>query len=194
MTDPGAFSTLQNTATGINAVVITHEHQDHLHIESLKEVLKNNLNAIVITNSAVGKLLGEAGIPHNIIENGQTYDLKGVNITGFGTIHAEIYGEYGRVQNTGYMIGDLCFPGDAFEYPDTNTKVDILALPVAGPWMRIKDAIEYALALKPRIAFPVHDAILNQQLGGFVSKMAENFLAPSGIEFKALEINKEEEI
>ena len=48
---------------------------------------------------------------------------------------------------TGYMINNLCYPGDAFTNP--NMPIDILALPVAGPWMRIKDAINYALTLKP---------------------------------------------
>src|SRR3989338_5542153 len=64
MTDPGAFSALQLQEKNINAIIITHEHQDHLHIDSLKKVLENNPNAIVITNTAVGKLLDEAGIKY----------------------------------------------------------------------------------------------------------------------------------
>ncbi len=57
LTDPGNFSVDQNTITGIDIVVITHEHTDHLHIESLQEVLQNNPQAKVITNSGVGKKL-----------------------------------------------------------------------------------------------------------------------------------------
>src|SRR3990167_7420555 len=34
LTDPGVFSTLQNEEQGIDIVLITHEHGDHLHIES----------------------------------------------------------------------------------------------------------------------------------------------------------------
>lgn len=39
MTDPGAYSTLQNDARNIDYIFITHEHQDHFHLESLKTVL-----------------------------------------------------------------------------------------------------------------------------------------------------------
>ena len=36
LTDPGAFSQEQNQIRGIDVVLITHEHGDHLHVESLK--------------------------------------------------------------------------------------------------------------------------------------------------------------
>ncbi|MDP2788619.1 MAG: MBL fold metallo-hydrolase [bacterium] len=190
MTDPGAFSSLQIEEKNISAILITHEHQDHLHIDSLKKVLENNPDAIVITNSSVGKLLDEAGILHTKVEENQTHDLNGVKIAGFGNLHAEIYGTYGRVQNTGYMIDSLCYPGDAFEKP--NSKVDILALPVTGPWMKVKDAVDYAKALKPRVVFPVHDACVHDW-ATFLWRVPGNLLKEDGINFKKLELGKEEE-
>ncbi|KKQ08048.1 MAG: putative Zn-dependent hydrolase of beta-lactamase fold protein [Parcubacteria group bacterium GW2011_GWB1_36_5] len=191
MTDPGAFSTTQIKEKNISVVLITHEHQDHLHIDSLKKVIENNPNVIVITNKAVGKLLNEAGIQYIKTEEGEKYDLSGVNIVGFGNIHAEIYGTYGQVQNTGYMINSLCYPGDGFANP--NMKVDILALPVTGPWMRIKDAIDYAKNIKPRIVFPVHDAHI-QDWATFIWRVPENLLKKTGIIFKKLELGKEEDL
>ncbi len=189
MTDPGAFSTLQNEEKNISAVLITHEHQDHLHIESLKKVLENNPKALVITNASVGKLLDEAGIKYIKLEEGGKHDLGGVDISGFGNVHAEIYGIYGQVQNTGYMIDGLCYPGDAFSYPDA--KVDILALPVAGPWMKLKEAIDYSKNVNPRVAFPVHDAILSS-FTSFVPKIVDHFLQEQGVVLKVLELGKEE--
>jgi len=114
-----------------------------------------------------------------------------VDIKGFGSKHAEIYGIYGQVQNTGYMIDSLCYPGDSFSNP--NSKVDILALPVAGPWMRIKDAIDYAKNIKPRIVFPVHDAHI-QNWASFIWRVPENLLKEAGIGFKKLELGKEENL
>jgi len=190
MTDPGAFSTMQTEEKNISAVLITHEHQDHLHIDSLKKVLENNPTAIVITNTAVGKLLDEAGVKYTKIEEGQRYDLNGINISGFGNLHAEIYQTYGQVQNTGYMINNLCYPGDAFSYPDVH--VDILALPVTGPWMRVKDAVDYAKNINPRVVFPVHDAHIHDW-AKFIWSVPEKLLGEVGIKFKKPELGKEEE-
>ena len=67
MTDPGMFSTAQNDVKNIDVVLITHEHQDHLHIDSLKTVLKNNPGVKVITNRGAGKLLEKEGISYEIL-------------------------------------------------------------------------------------------------------------------------------
>ncbi len=188
MTDPGDFTKGAEKEKNISVVLITHEHGDHLHIESLKKVLESNPKALVITNTAVGNLLDEAGIKYMKLEEGASYDFEGVHIAGFGNLHAEIYESLGRVQNTGYMIGSLCYPGDAFENP--NCPVDILALPVAGPWMRMKDALLYAQALKPRTSFPVHDAFIHEW-ASFIYKWPTTVLGPLGIDFQRLELGKE---
>lgn len=191
MTDPGYFSRLQIEERNINAILITHEHTDHLHIDSLKEVLNNNPYAVVITNTSVGKILDKHKVAYIKIEQGERYGIDGVNIIGFGNTHAEIYREFGEVQNTGYMIDKLCYAGDSFNHPDA--EVDILALPVAGPWMKIKDTIDYAKQIRPRICFPVHDAIM-QDFAQFVWKIPETLLIEDNIFFKKLEIGKEEEL
>lgn len=191
MTDPGAYSILQIVEKNINAILITHEHQDHLHIDSLKDILKSNPEALVITNTAVGNILDKNGIPYIKVEEGDKYEMNGVVILGFGNVHAQIYEDFGKVQNTGYMINNLCYAGDSFSYPDAD--VDILALPVAGPWMKLSEAIDYAKHIQPRICFPVHDAIL-QDFSTSAWKIPETILGEDNILFKKLEIGKEEEI
>lgn len=56
----------------------------------------------------------------------------------------------------------------------------------------MKDAIDYAKALAPKVAFPVHDAPL-KPFATFVYRIPEHFLLKSDIKFKVLEIGKEEE-
>ena len=77
-----------------------------------------------------------------------------------GSKHAEILPTIPLIQNSGFLIaGRLFFPGDAFTVP--NKSVEILALPVCAPWSKLSEVISYLKKVKPKIAFPVHDAILN---------------------------------
>lgn len=191
MTDPGAYSTLQNEAKEIDYIFITHEHQDHFHLESLKTVLKNNPKAKIVTNRGVGKLLDAEKMYYELLEHGGVKDFLGVSVEGHGEKHAEIYKDFGQVQNTGYFFANRFFyPGDAFYLPTSRIRqagnpgkpIEILALPVWGPWMKISEAVDYAKLLKPKIAFPVHDGMLKfNQATRIVSK---TFLSPAGIEFR----------
>ncbi|MEK7586055.1 MAG: MBL fold metallo-hydrolase [Patescibacteria group bacterium] len=193
MTDPGSYSTLQVEEKNIDIILITHEHPDHLHVDSLKVILENNKDVKVITNSAVGKILTEAGIAYELLEEGGRGEFEGILFEGYGDHHAEVYEEFGQVQNTGYFIDNtLFYPGDAFTNP--HKQVEILALPVAGPWMKIKNAIHYALELKPKVCFPVHDGMIKEDRPGPIYNLPKNILTQSGIEFKVLEVNKEEEL
>ena len=64
LTDPGNYSTAQNDIKNIDIVLITHEHPDHFHVESLKKLLENNPQAKIITNNGVGALLKELNIEY----------------------------------------------------------------------------------------------------------------------------------
>lgn len=183
MTDPGAYSTLQNAANGVDYVFITHEHPDHLHLESLKTVLKRSPGAEVVTNRSVGKILDVADISYTLLEHDSAADFRGLKVEGHGEKHAVIYKEYGQVQNTGYLFAEkLFYPGDAFFNPQK--RASILALPVSGPWMKVSEAIEYAKALKPRVAFPVHDGML--KFSGPNHALPAQFLPEAGIQFVPL--------
>lgn len=190
LTDPGIYSTRQDGIKNIDIVLITHEHQDHLHINSLKAVLSNNPQVKVITNTTVGMLLEKENIAFSVVEDGQNSDVNGVLIEGFGKNHALMHTSIPPIQNTGYFIANkLFYPGDAFTNPGKQVK--ILALPVAGPWMRLLEAINYALEIKPKTCFPVHEGILKQP--GSTHAIPPKVLEPKGIKFVILEIDKEHE-
>lgn len=185
MTDPGAWSTRQNEVKGVDVVLITHEHADHYHLESLRAVLANNPEARIVTNRGVGKLLDAAQIPYELLEHGDAKEFGGVRVEGHGEKHAVIYQDFGQVVNTGYFIANRFFyPGDSFYNP--REPVEILALPVCGPWLKISEAIDYAKLLKPKVCFPVHDGML--KIIGPFHGVPQAVLREDGIAFTTLEL------
>jgi L-ascorbate metabolism protein UlaG (beta-lactamase superfamily) len=176
LTDPGNFTIeAQESVTGLDAILITHEHQDHFHIDSINVLLKTNPGVVVVANGAVGKLLDEQDIMHAVVGDGQSTDIKGIKIEGFGRDHVPIYGTMGLVENTGYLIGGkFYFPGDNFHAP--GKPVDVLALPVAGPWMKISEAIDFARAINARVAFGVHDGMIEPSFRSFTGRLFSLFV------------------
>ena len=171
LTDPGAWTTEQNQVTGLDLIVITHEHADHFHLESLKQTLINNPQAIVVTNSSVSKLLAAENISSKLLEDQQTETIAGLELSAFGADHAVIHSKLPVVMNTGYLFNNKFFyPGDALTNP--GLPVQILAMPMIGPWMKLGEAIDWAVDIKPEVCLPVHDGMLNprQWIYGYPTK------------------------
>ncbi len=190
--DPGSYTIEeQKNVKNIDAILITHEHQDHFHLESLKLILSNNQNAKIFTNQGVAKILKEEKIDFNLLLHGQSEKVKNIFIEVFGENHAEIYQNLMRVDNTGYFIANKFFyPGDALTNPAK--PVEILALPVAGPWLKLSEAIGYAFDIMPKKCFPVHDGILKSI--GSTNIIPSEVLKPAEIDFTPLELGKEYEL
>lgn len=164
LTDLGSWNPEVPDVSGLDAVLITHEHQDHFDIEKLKALLAQNEDVKVITHVAVGEKLREAGIDYQNIEPGERIEVKGVSVESCGSDHAIIYGTTPPCRNTGYLIADKFYiPGDALH--DTPSKqIEILALPTGGPWMKVAEAIDYAKSLSPKVVIPIHDAIYTEEV------------------------------
>lgn len=187
--DPGVWNPTPE-AEGIDAVLITHEHQDHIDIEQLNAVLSRNKGAIVYTHEAVGALLTDARISYTAIAEGEVIDVRGVSIQSFGHDHAAIYGP-SPCRNSGYLIASrLYVPGDAL-HDVPNKAVEILALPTGAPWMKLAEAIDYAKKVNPRVVFPIHDALYTEEvqrgmipriIGGNLEGIAYRDMAAGAVE------------
>lgn len=159
--DPGKFSEAQNELCDIDIILITHEHADHYHSESVMHLVTNNPDAIIVTNTSVAALLKTLDVEAYVLEGNTSTTVADIFIEALDGPHVEIFEEFGLVQNTGYFVNNtFFFPGDAYTLPFKPVK--ILALPVAGPWCKASDAVRYALLVKPHIAIPVHDATLSK--------------------------------
>lgn len=179
LTDPGSYTVEAHSALeNIDYIIFTHEHQDHYHIESLKVILQKNPQAVIYSNNSVSELLDKEGIKHTQINNKDLVMLGDISVAGIGEKHAQLHSTIPLSSNIGYFIDErLWYPGDAFTNPDR--PVEILALPVSGPWMKLSEAIDYALLLKPKKVFPVHDGTRF----GSAHVVPIKVLAPQGIEF-----------
>lgn len=189
--DPGSHAGEVNVEN-VSAILVTHNHQDHLDPDLIKSILEKSPDAQLIAPAEAGKTLEEAGIAHTDIEDGQEILVADVSIRSTGRQHAYIYGDTPKCQNTGYMIANRVYhPGDSFHVPEE--PVEILALPVAGPWMKLAECIDFAKQIKPRVVIPIHDAFLRPEAVSMMRRFPKMMLEQEGIEFRDMQDGSTEE-
>jgi L-ascorbate metabolism protein UlaG (beta-lactamase superfamily) len=158
LVDPGAFSSTEVfEVQGLDAIVVTHQHADHLDRGRVGALIERNPHAILLSDPETAALI-DGFTAHS---DGDVTELGAITITGVGTTHAEILPVIPRVTNTGVLIAadgepTLFHPGDAYAYaPDG---VDILAAPLSAPWTKVSETVEFVRRVSPRVVFPIHDA------------------------------------
>lgn len=156
--DPGAFSSNEVfELDGLDAIVVTHQHADHLDQGRIGGLLKRNPDAVRLSDPETASIVG-AFSAHT---DGDVTRLGGVALHGIGTTHAEILPAIPRVTNTGVLVTaqgepSVFHPGDSYASAPEN--VDVLAAPLWAPWARIADTVDFIQRIAPRSFFPVHDA------------------------------------
>jgi L-ascorbate metabolism protein UlaG (beta-lactamase superfamily) len=157
--DPGAFSD-PAALEGAGAVLVTHEHFDHIEPERLRKAMDTNPELEVWTNSATaGQLEGLGGRVH-VVGHGDTFTAAGFDVHVHGELHAVIHPDIPRITNIGFLVGGQVFhPGDAFTVPDE--PVATLLLPVHAPWSKVSEVIDYVRAVDADQAYAVHDGLMN---------------------------------
>ena len=180
--DPGMFSTGFEELTGLTAVLITHQHADHVDPDKLPALLERNPEAVLHADEGTAAQLAERGLPVRAVHDGDVLDL-GTRVRVVGRDHAEIHPDLPGMPNTGYLVAErFLHPGDAFTVPDA--EVEVLGLPTAAPWLKAAEAVDYLRAVRPRVAVPIHEAVLT------VPKMFYGLfeqLRPAGTELRVID-------
>ena len=161
--DPGEWSE-RSALDGADAVLITHEHPDHLDLGALTEAAGRRPSLRIFAHEQVLPKLAAFGDIATAVGPGESFAAAGFPVRAFGGRHALIHPDIPRIANLAYRIGDddanVYHPGDSFTVPE-DTVVDTLLVPLNAPWMKLMESIDFVRAVKPARAFAVHDALLN---------------------------------
>ena len=156
--DPGSFSAA-DALEGAHAVLITHEHVDHVVADRLRAAIQRNPNLRIWSTRTVAGLLTGAHV--EAVADGEAFSIDGrFDVQVRGEWHAVVHPDVPRILNVGFLVDGLVFhPGDAFTLPAQ--PVDTLLVPVHAPWSKVAEVIDYVRAVKPRQVIPIHDGLLN---------------------------------
>ena len=184
--DPGTFTDAPAALNFATAVMVTHEHPDHLDAEAVGEALFSDPDLTLWATPAVAGQFNDFGDRVHQVRHGDALAIAGFDVHVYGEKHALIHREIPLVENTGFMVdGSLFHPGDSFTVPED--PVETLLLPISAPWLKAGEMIDYFRAVAPARGYAIHDAILNDTGLALMTRMMSVAAAPSGAPVTRLE-------
>jgi len=181
--DPGVWTEDFVVPEKVVAIVVTHEHPDHFDMEKLKAIVAASPDAVIYAHEAVTSQI--EGLKTQSVAAGELAKAGDFVLRFTGGEHAIIHTTYPIAANLGVIIDDaLYYPGDSFVLPEA--VVHTLALPVSAPWMKVSEAMDFLIAVKPVRAFPTHDAILSSIGHGLADRMLGQVAEQNDIKYERL--------
>jgi L-ascorbate metabolism protein UlaG (beta-lactamase superfamily) len=157
--DPGSFLSHPDF-TEVVAVVITHEHADHWTPDELRRILEKNPDAKIFAPQGVADAADDLEAEIEVVAPGDVVQAGPFKLEFFGGRHAVIHESIPVIDNVAVLVNDeFYYAGDSYTVP--GVEVGTLAAPIGAPWLKIGEAMDYVLAVKPTRAFYVHDMTLS---------------------------------
>ena len=180
--DPGAFSELDEALDGADAVIVTHEHIDHLEPERLTAALDADSRLRLYAPSSVTAQFERFGEQVVTIEPGQTLEVAGFPVRTFGGQHAVIHPAIPVIANVGVLVADTVYhPGDSLILPAVD--VPVLLAPVHAPWSKTSEVVDFVVGVRARKVTGIHDALLTPPGLQLVEGLLARFGGEQGSEF-----------
>jgi L-ascorbate metabolism protein UlaG (beta-lactamase superfamily) len=175
--DPGAFSD-PDALAGANAVLITHEHFDHIDADRVRAALTADPGLQLWSTAAVASQLADLGDRVHTVGHGDTFSAAGFDVHVYGSEHAVLHQDIPMIANVGFMLdGEVFHPGDALTVPED--PVNTLLLPASAPWLKLSEMIDYGRTVAPRRGYTIHDALFSETglmvLGAFLGMAGSQF-------------------
>ncbi|MEQ4300287.1 MBL fold metallo-hydrolase [Plantactinospora sp. B6F1] len=150
--DPGVW-TEPAALRGADAVLVTHEHTDHVDVRRLASLG-------VPVYAPAGAAIPDIDV--HPVAAGEEFAAAGLRVRAFGGRHATISGGQPDCPNLGYLVeGRVYHPGDSVHRP--GVPVETLLVPVQGSWLKTAEAIDFVRAVAPERAYGIHDAQVNDR-------------------------------
>ena len=183
--DPGSL-TEPEALEGVDAVLITHEHPDHVEGDRLAAAAEGRPELEIWTTAGVAEKVEGIGATIHTVGQGSAFDAAGFDVHAYGELHAVVNPAWPRVTNVGFLVdGALFHPGDAYTVPDV--AVDTLLLPTQAPWLKSTELLDYVREIAPRRAYSVHDGFLNDAGLGIVDRLLGYLAEDTGADIRRLE-------
>lgn len=150
--DPGTWSE-PAALTGADAVLVTHEHIDHVDVLRLAGL---GVPVHAPADADVPRLEATRVTP------GAEFTAAGFRVRAVGGRHAPVHAGRPACANLGYVIDDAVYhPGDALHVP--GQPIETLMVPLQASWLKTTEAIGFVNAVAPRRAFGIHDGQINER-------------------------------
>jgi L-ascorbate 6-phosphate lactonase len=186
---------------GLDVIICSHEHLDHLDVPTLRTLRDASPNAVVVLPLAARGVVLDLGWPEDRVigtRGGETLTIGAVRVTAFGVPH-ETYDESDEFGHRyqGYAVSaasaisvTIVHVGDS-RADDTLSRTlgelrpDLLCLPINGRDenrqamgfagnMSAEEAVELAVASGARAVLPMHDDMFAQNID---DRARERFLS-----------------